>query len=593
MKLSKIYSNKRDLFEDIEFNSGLNVILGEIKLLKNKKKDTHNLGKSILASLIDFCLLKGYSKDFFLFKHYDIFKEFIFFLEVEIESNKFLTIKRKVNGHSKISVLEHDEQHLNLKNLPDEDWTHFDIPFKKAVQLLDGLLNLSVVSPWDYRKPVNYALRTQDDYGDVFQLKKFVKHIDWKPFIAKLLGLNHELVRNQYLLKDDYDKSKIKKEKLKNKLGSFSDSIDKLEGLILIKEEQAESIKLQLEDFNFEIEDSTINKQLVEEIDNEISSLNKSKYYLSSSLEKLNSSLEKHNVIFNLKEAEQILYEAGVLFEGQVKRSYDELIAFNKEITEERKKYLEEEFRDVQSELEEINSELKLLNKKRSEAMFFLKDAKTLEKYRSLSSGLVKIEAEIINLRNREDELTAYNEAVESFECYKSELEKNKSAILESIKATRTKDSTYSKIKLNFNHIVKSMLDKDALISVEQNGEGNLDFKADILNSKGLETSESDGKTYKKLLCMAFDIAINQVYINSKYTHFIYHDGFLETLDNRKKEQFVEIIRELSSDGLQYIATLIDSELPNSHDNLFTDDEIILKLHDDGVDGRLFKIKSW
>lgn len=467
------------------------------------------------------------------------------------------------------------------------------MPFEKATQFLDGFLNLSIVNPWDYRKPVSYCLRTQDDYSDVYQLKKFVKHIDWKPYIAKLLGLNHELVKKQYTLKDEYDKAKSEKEKLKNKLGSFSDSIDKLEGLILIKEEQAGNIRSQLEYFNFEIEDADVNKHLVEELDNEIADLNKSKYYLSSSLDKLKTSLEKHNVIFNLEEAENILHEAGILFSGQIKKTYDELIEFNKDITEERKKYLQEEFNNVQNELMSIDKELKILNKKRSEAIYFLKDAKVLDKYKSLSSNLVTIEAEIITLKNREEELAAYNKAIESFEHYKSELEKNKSLILESIKTTRSKDSTYSKIKLNFNHIVKSMLDKDALISVEQNGEGNLDFRADILNSKGLETSESDGKTYKKLLCMAFDIAINQIYLNEHYTHFIYHDGFLEKLDNRKKEQFIEIIRELSSNGLQYIGTLIDSEIPAANENFFRDKEVILKLHDDGIDGKLFKMESW
>ena len=75
MILSRIYSNKSDYFEPIEFNTGLNIIIGEIRLPENKKKDTHNLGKSTLALLIDFCLLRGQSKDFFLFKHFDIFKE--------------------------------------------------------------------------------------------------------------------------------------------------------------------------------------------------------------------------------------------------------------------------------------------------------------------------------------------------------------------------------------------------------------------------------------------------------------------------------------------------------------------------------------
>ena len=57
MKLSKLYSNKPKIFEAIEFESGLNVVLAEIRLPENKKKDTHNLGKTTLGRMLDFCLL--------------------------------------------------------------------------------------------------------------------------------------------------------------------------------------------------------------------------------------------------------------------------------------------------------------------------------------------------------------------------------------------------------------------------------------------------------------------------------------------------------------------------------------------------------
>lgn len=41
--------------------------------------------------------------------------------------------------------------------------------------------------------------------------------------------------------------------------------------------------------------------------------------------------------------------------------------------------------------------------------------------------------------------------------------------------------------------------------------------------------------------------------------------------------------------------TLIDSDLPARGDGgpVFTSDEIILTLHDEGEQGRLFKIKAW
>ena len=57
MKLSKIYSNKREIFEDIKFNQGLNVIFGEVKSPEDMKKDSHNLGKTLLISLIEFLML--------------------------------------------------------------------------------------------------------------------------------------------------------------------------------------------------------------------------------------------------------------------------------------------------------------------------------------------------------------------------------------------------------------------------------------------------------------------------------------------------------------------------------------------------------
>ena len=193
MILTKLYSNKDDIFKPIEFKIGLNIILAEIKLPENMEKDTHNLGKSTLALLLDYSLLRKKSPEFFLFKHLNIFKEFIFFLELEYDKGQYLTIKRGVENNSKISFIKHSEKLRNFTHLSDDEWSHTNLPFDKAKLELDSILNLDVIKPWDYRKPVNYALRSQDDYSDVFQLKKFVKHIDWKPYLSKLLVFGYKI----------------------------------------------------------------------------------------------------------------------------------------------------------------------------------------------------------------------------------------------------------------------------------------------------------------------------------------------------------------------------------------------------------------
>lgn len=63
MQLSRLYSNKPDKFDAIEFNCRdrsdvINVVYGAVTDRKDEKKDSHNLGKTTLVHLIDFLFLK-------------------------------------------------------------------------------------------------------------------------------------------------------------------------------------------------------------------------------------------------------------------------------------------------------------------------------------------------------------------------------------------------------------------------------------------------------------------------------------------------------------------------------------------------------
>jgi uncharacterized protein YydD (DUF2326 family) len=77
------------------------------------------------------------------------------------------------------------------------------------------------------------------------------------------------------------------------------------------------------------------------------------------------------------------------------------------------------------------------------------------------------------------------------------------------------------------------------------------------------------------------------------FYRFVYHDGSLEALDNRKKVKYISIIKNICADyGLQYILTTIDSDLPRDEfDDVvyFAESEICLRLHDKDDSGKLFK----
>src|SRR5580692_2091183 len=119
MKLSKLYSNKPDIFAPIDFATGLNVVMAEIRLPENKNKDTHNLGKTTLGRLLDFSFLAGRDPKFFLFKHLDIFKDFIFFLEIELTDASYLTVRRVVEEASKISFKKHEARYQDFSTIGD------------------------------------------------------------------------------------------------------------------------------------------------------------------------------------------------------------------------------------------------------------------------------------------------------------------------------------------------------------------------------------------------------------------------------------------------------------------------------------------
>ncbi|MCV6071111.1 DUF2326 domain-containing protein, partial [Escherichia coli] len=74
-------------------------------------------------------------------------------------------------------------------------------------------------------------------------------------------------------------------------------------------------------------------------------------------------------------------------------------------------------------------------------------------------------------------------------------------------KENSDQDSLFSAIRVFFNEIVEEVIDRKALLSVSPNQLGHLEFKAEILDESGNATSADLGHTYRKLLCIAFDLA--------------------------------------------------------------------------------------
>jgi uncharacterized protein YydD (DUF2326 family) len=364
MRLSRFYSNKPNVVEPIDFAAGLNVVMAEIRIPENRKKDTHNLGKTTLGCLLDFGFLSKKDPDFFLFKHLNIFEDFVFFFEFKLADTSFVTLRRGVEAATKISFKRHKAGCQNFSELPSSSWDHHDIPFDRAKELLDGLLDWRALKSWPYRMVLGYLLRSQDDFGDVFQLAKFgPKHAHWKPFLAHVLGFDATLVNECYKKEDELTKKKETERTIKMELGGSAESLSKIEGLLQLKQKEAEKKQKLLDAFDFRSEDKDCAKRVINEIDKRIAELNFDRYALMQNKKKIQNSLEEGQILFNPDEAQRLFKEVGMFFEGQIKKDFEQLIAFNRAITEERRGYLQEELTEIEGKLKAINTELNDLGK--------------------------------------------------------------------------------------------------------------------------------------------------------------------------------------------------------------------------------------
>jgi len=583
MKLLRIFSDKN--FKNVRFNERFNVVLATIQDKVNKK-DTHNLGKTSLIHVINFLLLDRFEKNKGLLSDSGFIGQ-TFYLEVQLNNGKYLIIKRSINVASKISFKVNEIELSSF--IPPTNWDEVDIPFDEAKEKLNEYLEFDVLTKWPYRKAITYFLRTQQDYLDVFQLNKFKgKHIDWKPFVFELLGFDGDLIKRKLSLEQEAKDIKNRINTLEQDAKISIDEKDKLLVLLITKKQEKMKAEQTIDKFDFFMQDKSISKDIIEDLDFRIQILNTDKYRIGYEISKTEESLRKSKNTINVQKLKQLFDDVQLYFPDKLGKQYEDLEKFNKSISEERRKFLKENLIELKKELDIIDAELKDLEKSKSEKLSFLTEKDTYTKFKTYQKQLSVLEAEIENLKGKL-ELISKSVSLEN------DIKIIDEKIDESIKNIENAISQSSHAEINkiFNELLTEIVGTNAIIWLKQNSQGNVEFQAEYANPiDNSYTSEAEGTPYKKLLCMAFNLALLIHYSKNSFFRFVYHDGIIEGLDNRIKIRLLNKIKSICNTyNIQHIITLIDSDIPVQNDNSsysFTTDEICLELNDLNDDGKLF-----
>ena len=294
---------------------------------------------------------------------------------------------------------------------------------------------------------------------------------------------------------------------------------------------------------------------------------------------------------FNLQEVEKVFNEVNIYFAEQLKKSYEQLIEFNTEITSERMKYLTESLAKKEMQIDMVNNRLAELNEERRKKLAFLQEKDSFKKFKSHQSDLIEIEREIADLKGQIDKIDVIKNIKDQLQSLHDDIVEVTDKIHNQVKGG---NDNYKDIRLLFNQLLTKIINKKGILSISTNKKGNIEFNAEIADfNKDEITSQGDGNTYRKILCVCFDLALLIHYRHKSFYRFVYHDGSLESLDNRKKLNYLELVEEIcAKNDLQIIITMIEDDIPtleNGKKYQFKESQIALVLTDEEGDvGRLF-----
>ncbi|WP_272673556.1 DUF2326 domain-containing protein [Providencia sp. PROV169] len=346
--INKLYSNPA-LFDPIEFNKGLNIILGE-KVDGSLK--TNGVGKSLCVEFINYALLKDHNDSRVSKIPLDVLpQDFEICLDFTINNNE-ITIKR--------NVLKQDYPELYVNGIKK--------PIEKKDKVLDYLASLLFSDCVDIEHPSFRAILGPLIRDEKSEFKSIIKCFDtdkrippnYEPHLY-LLGINPIPYNKAKKMSKDLDKIKSAKSKLK-------ENIELLTGK-KISEAKADlnNLKSQLEKIQNDIEQFE-NIEGYEVIKDEIIALENKIEDQKIKLTIFKTELSKINMFHgdNYIDDDEIVELYNQFKDGLgdlIKKELDQVTAFKKKIDEFQFTLIGKKRESLHDEIEKVNLELISLNK--------------------------------------------------------------------------------------------------------------------------------------------------------------------------------------------------------------------------------------
>lgn len=536
IRLKKLYSLPKS-FEPINFDSGLNIILGEKSEGNNK---TNGVGKTMSIEFLNFCLLKKTSDSrVTLIPDNVLDADTVVYLDFNINSDS-ITIARAIKNPDLVTIFKNGDEIISNDTIERASEYLGNLYFEKFP---------SYVTRISFRNLLNPIIRDErSEFKDIIQCFDTAKRMpsDYKPHLF-FLNLNIELYSEIKKVIDDLTKKTTYVSETKKLITSDYNKVSEAKAKLNELESEVSKINASIEKLKTNDSFDSIQDDLIK-LESRLSKLRVRQKTIKYEIKQINSLPEPENISEN---------EITILFNqfkdglgDMVEKSLQEVKEFKKRIDSFRNTLVNNKLAQLKSELINLNTKIQRLDDDYSEKISLLDNGELLKD--------LKISINIFNKKNQE--LNNLRSIVDRYD----KAEKEKKSL---------KNKKDNKIIEFDDHILDKADDikifEETILYIHENimGNRNAHFEIDTINSAKAKEFLSfdfrindDGSwSTNRMKVFIYDLAllINE---NTKKNHpkLLVHDN-LFNVDNDSLEKSLNFLHKQSEnhpEEFQYILTL-------------------------------------
>jgi uncharacterized protein YydD (DUF2326 family) len=567
MRLIRIEANKPS-FKTVEFNPrGLSLIVAKQKSASESK--TYNgVGKSLLMTLVHFCL--GSQKIDAFSEH---LKGWEFILTIEIAGEKY-RIRRGTDEQDKLYLGDEKLSLVKLKEKLERELFEIDTPIP----------NLT------YRSLIGRFLRHRKDAYATFDHASDKE----KPYAALvcngfLLGLDTNLIEEKYRLKTELDRiEEFRKNLMKDPVVIEFFVGDKNADIELqYLDDKIQAIGKDLQ--NFEIaEDYYDLVREANDIQRKLQDARNEATIFSNAVDNIDEGLASSPDL-GLESVREIYSEAQAHFSDAVVKQLEEVTQFHQKLLSNRISRLKKERTKYLHQKEEQERLVSKLGEELNKRMKYLDSHRALDEFVAMTNTLSELKSKAEKIRNYRDLLNQYD----------IQIQQNKVSLLQSnqVATEYITDSAFeiAKAQSTFRSFSRKLYPDvpSGLVITNNVGENQIRFDIDAR----IQNDSSDGINEAKIFC--YDMTILTLK-NHHRVDCVFHDSRLfSDVDPRQVRVMMQSANDTASMlNLQYIASINQSTLDaiqmHSSEDEFKrvcTDNTVLTLGDDNPEDKLLGIQ--